>query len=332
MLREFRHFTIVLFFSISSVWSGAQEASLNIGEMERVVEQTAAKVLPSVVCLYSSQSGASGSGTIVSKDGLILTAAHVVINAEVMKVILQDGSEKEAVLLGANRSRDTALLRLTSDRMDWPHVKLAPSQELVVGQWLVAVGHAGGFDPVRSAPVRFGRVVSNNIGHFFTTDCALIMGDSGGPIFDLEGRLVGVNSSIGTTSRMKNDHAGISGIHDDWQRLLAGDRWGQMSLNPFASMERPVLGVRLEEDRRGVVYVKEVEPGSPASKAGLRPYDILVQVDDIPIRRIVDLQKSLILKKLGESVTVSYFRGERVKKVIVKLEAFQNVFPKIKER
>ena len=95
---------------------------------------------------------------------------------------------------------------------------MGASKPLEAGDWVIALGHSAGFDAGRTPPVRFGRVISKGPGNFLTTDCTLIGGDSGGPLFDLDGKIVGIHSSIGV-SLTNNNHAGIDGFREDWDRI-----------------------------------------------------------------------------------------------------------------
>src|SRR5690606_1630477 len=132
-------------------------------------------------------------------------------------VVFPDGKQVSGEVVGANFSKDIVMVRIT-DEGEWPFVERGAPRQLPAGGWVVALGHSAGFDPGRTPPVRFGRVVSKGPGNYLTTDCTLIGGDSGGPLFDLEGKLVGINSSIGR-SVQNNNHAGIDGFTEDWERL-----------------------------------------------------------------------------------------------------------------
>jgi serine protease Do len=266
--------------------------------------------------LVSESTGASGSGVVVTRDGLVLTAAHVVQGAEEMVVLFPDGKQARGKVLGANYTRDAAMVQI-KEGGNWPFVGRGESGKLEIGAWVVALGHSAGFDPARTPPVRFGRVVAKGPGTFLTTDCTLIGGDSGGPLFDLQGRVVGIHSSIGGALN-NNNHSGIDSFQEDWDRLLAGDVWGRLSLNPFANPDFPVLGIVMGLGGDGVP-VEEVVPGSPAAKAGLRAGDLVTALDGQAIRKGQDLQLALARRKAGEAVEVSVVRGERTLKVKVGL-------------
>ena len=180
-----------------------------------------ARCCPATVALLSERTGSSGSGVITTEDGLILTAAHVVQGAEEILVVFPDGKQVRGKVLGANYSKDIAMVQI-EETGKWPFVEMGASKQLEAGDWVIALGHSAGFDASRPPPVRFGRVISKGPGNFLTTDCTLIGGDSGGPLFGLDGKIVGIHSSIGQ-SLTNNNHAGIDGFREDWDRIHAGE-------------------------------------------------------------------------------------------------------------
>ncbi len=291
----------------------AAEPVRTLDELRGIEAQVMAvytKTLPTTVALLSDEAGSSGSGTLISGDGLIATAAHVVMGSEKVRVLFPDGQEHPGRVLGADFTKDVALVKIESaGKPKFPFVGLGRSAPLKVGDWVVALGHSAGFDPTRKPPLRFGRVVSTGPGEMLTTDCSLIGGDSGGPLFDLGGRLVGIHSSIGGAVN-NNNHAGIDALRDDWKRLMAGDTWGRLALNPLANPDTPVLGFVMGVGRGGVP-VEDVVAGSPAAKAGLRPGDILTPLNG---KRIMD-GKTLLVElahmKPGQQVEIGAMRGRR---------------------
>ncbi|MEM9236630.1 MAG: S1C family serine protease [Verrucomicrobiota bacterium] len=287
-------------------------------EIERKVTALAEKVMPSTVALLSEGTGASGSGVITSEDGLILTAAHVTDGVDEVLVVFPDGEQTEAEVLGSNYSKDIGMARIREEG-PWPFVEIGESKSLEAGDWVVAMGHSEGYDPARTPPLRFGRVVSDGPGNFLTTDCTLIGGDSGGPLFDLDGKVVGINSSIGQ-GLDNNNHAGIDGFREDWKRLLAGESWGELQLNPLANPERPVIGIMMGRERRdGGVPVERVTAGSPAAKAGLRQGDIIRSVDGTRVRGGRSLGMLLAKYSAGDTVKIGLQRGESTMEVEIEL-------------
>lgn len=290
----------------------AREPTRNLEDLARLeakVEEVSRKVLPATVALLSEKTGSSGSGVITTADGLILTAAHVVQGAEELLVVFPDGKQVRGKVLGANYSKDVAMVRIADDG-EWPFVEMGASKPLQAGDWVVALGHSAGFDANRPPPVRFGRVISKGPGNFLTTDCTLIGGDSGGPLFDLEGKIVGIHSSIGQ-SLTNNNHAGIDGFREDWDRMFAGEAWGELSLNPFANPEMPVLGIGMGMMRgiKGVI-VESVVHGSPAAAAGVRPGDVIRSLDGSAVRNAAELLQILAKRQAGDQVKLGLLRDE----------------------
>ncbi|HEY8990991.1 MAG TPA: trypsin-like peptidase domain-containing protein [Luteolibacter sp.] len=297
----------------------------DLAKLERQVSDVAAKVMPSTVALVADQVGASGSGVVVSEDGLILTAAHVVQGADTLQVVFPDGKEVTGKVLGANFSKDIAMVKITGGGK-WPAVARGESKPLQAGDWVFALGHSAGFDPARTPPVRFGRVVSKGPGNFLTTDCTLIGGDSGGPLFDLTGKIVGINSSIGM-SRMNNNHAGVDGFRDDWARLMTGEQWGKLTMNPFANPEKPVLGVGMGQDGRGGgVSVASVTPRSPAAAAGVKPGDIVVAFDGERLKDGRELLIQLAKRQPGDRIKLGLQRDGETREVSVTLARYDELY------
>jgi serine protease Do len=303
----------------------------DLRELEGRVQKVVEKVMPATVAIRSSEVGASGSGVIVNREGLILTAAHVIDGSEEVEIIFADGRQTRARVLGSNYSKDAGMAKII-DEGPWPFTELGESDALGAGDWVVAMGHSEGYDPARTPPIRFGRVVSEGPGNFLTTDCTLIGGDSGGPLFDLQGRLVAINSSIGE-SWENNNHAGIDGFKEDWERMEAGESWGELRLNPLANPERPVIGVVMGRERRdGGVPVQQVTPGTPAAKAGIRPGDIIRSVDGEKVRGGRSLGMLLAKYAAGDRVEIGIERGRQSLTFTLELMRMDELTEKLKPR
>jgi serine protease Do len=297
----------------------------DLAVLESRVQQVSKNAMPATVALLSEETGSSGSGVIATAEGLILTAAHVVQGADEILVVFPDGRQVPGVVLGANYSKDIAMVRI-KEKGQWPFVEMGSSKPLVAGDWVIALGHSAGFDAGRTPPVRFGRVVSKGPGNFLTTDCTLIGGDSGGPLFDLEGKIVGINSSIGL-SLTNNNHAGIDGFKDDWKRMLAGEAWGKLSMNPLANPEMPVLGIEMGLLRRGKgVPVVGVVAQSPSAAAGVRIGDVIESMDGTDIADGNVLLQVLAKKQAGDQVKLGVRRESRSLVLEVKLARREALF------
>lgn len=195
--------------------------------LERQVQNTYRRVVGTVVSVEAIKGKVAdtGSGTVVSADGIILTAAHAIGAATEFLVIFPDGKQAKARVLGANFNRDIGMLKLEGAG-PWPHVRIGDSRTIKPAEMLLAMGHAGGFDVHRPPPLRIGRSYSDTE-HFLVTDCVLVSGDSGGPLFNLRGEIVAIHSSIGKDLG-ENIHAPIHWAQESWERMRKGEKWGSL--------------------------------------------------------------------------------------------------------
>lgn len=204
---------------------------------------------------------AYGSGVIVTPQGLVLTAAHVAQGANIAcDIILPDGRVVRAKTLGLNRNLDAALIQIT-DPGTWPVASMAKADAAKMGQWCVATGHPGGYERGRKPVMRLGRILESS-DTVLVTDCTLVGGDSGGPLFDAAGQVIGIHSRIGGMLTA-NLHVPIGGFRRSWERLEKGESWGHL---PGQS---PFLGVRGSPET-DVARISEVFPDTPASRRNAR--------------------------------------------------------------
>lgn len=291
-------------------------------ERQARVREVVEKVIPAVVAITSDSPIGTGSGIIVSKDGLVLSAAHVTDvlehenQSKEVVILFADGRRGKAEILGANRTCDEAMLRITEPALeDWPYVELGDSDAVEKGEWVIALGHPGGYETHRPPPVRVGRVWHrDNYGAFFT-DCTLTGGDSGGALLNLEGKLVGIHSSIGGALTV-NRHVAIDQFRMDWDRLLKGEKWGQLALGQ-SDPDRPVMGVQLDEQGRNGLRILDVMPGGPGAQAGLRPDDVLVRFAGVEVKNYLHFLRLISRRQPGDKVEVVVRRGEVEQPVLV---------------
>jgi len=205
--------------------SSAVAAPKDLAELKAIeaqVQKMVAKVQP---CVVGVQIGSSrGSGVIVSEGGLVMTAGHVVGEpGREVTFFLADGKTTKGVTLGMFRNADAGLMKISDDKAKWPFVEKGRSADLQCGTWCVAIGHPLGYQPDRPAVIRIGRVLRAG-DTVIQTDCPLVGGDSGGPLFDLEGKVIGINNRIGSPTSM-NFHVPVDVYHDNWDRLANGESW-----------------------------------------------------------------------------------------------------------
>ena len=185
--------------------------------IERHVTNLVARVSPAVVALEIGS--AIGSGVVISPDGLVLTAGHVCGRPDRwVTFIFPDGRRVRGKTLGVDEDTDTGLARI-EDRGPWPHAPPGDLTSARPGDWTLALGHPGGFDRRRSLVVRLGRIIRLSPGTL-QTDCTISPGDSGGPLFDMFGHVIGIHNAI-SGSMAGNFHAPITDYYRAWTRLSA---------------------------------------------------------------------------------------------------------------
>lgn len=292
----------------------APDSVAELRAVEREVRGAVAKALPATVGVQVGMS--QGSGVIVSKDGLVLTAGHVIGEAgRDCTIILPDGKRLSGKTLGVNRDIDSGMIRITEERLgDLPLVERARSSELRPGQWVVALGHPGGYRPGRPPVVRVGRIIDTS-DYVIRTDTTLVGGDSGGPLVDLQGRLVGIHSRIGTSTTL-NLHVPVDTYRDTWDRLLAGDTWGGRLAGTMGRFRGPIIGITGADHERGCL-VESVAPDLPAARAGLRPGDVIARINGDVVEGLGGLQQLLSRRRPGEELSLEVLRDGKT--LVVKL-------------
>jgi serine protease Do len=286
----------------------------SVAELKAIQEQVKTVVKKVVPCTVNLRVGfAQGSGVIVSKDGYVLTAGHVSgRTGRDVVITLADGHQVKGKTLGGNRGIDSGLIKIT-DKGEWPFVDMGKSADLKQGEWCVAVGHPGGLQLRRTPVVRLGRLQRVEKGAL-VSDCTLVGGDSGGPLFDMEGRVIGIHSRIGMTLTF-NVHVPIDTFRETWDRLVASDIWG----GPFGQGGN--LGARaITKDKE--CRLISVETGSPAAKAGLKVDDVILKFDDKPVKTAGDLRKWVGEKRSGAEITLVTRRGKEKRTVKIQLGKF----------
>ena len=162
--------------------------------IQEAMQSNLSRAREATVCLQIGEG--SGSGVIVSPEGLVLTAAHVTGGVgEEVKVVMEDGTEYQGVSLGLNAKTDAAMLKII-DSGPFPFVEYDKVDATKLGDWVFSLGHSGGFDKARGINVRIGRLV-REAETTIQSDCMLIGGDSGGPLFDMTGKVIGIHSRVG---------------------------------------------------------------------------------------------------------------------------------------
>ena len=320
----------------------AEDEAAALDAYSQVVTRVAEVLLPSVASLRVGQDGwarGSGSAVAVSEDGFLVTSAHVVAGAAGGTAAFGDGRELPYEVRGIDRLSDLAVVRVSGGELQ--PARLGDADGLRVGQLVVAVGNPLGFAGSVSAGVisalgrslaaqsgRHARLVENVI----QTDAALHPGNSGGALADSTAAVIGINTAVvgpgigqglGLAVPVNGITLGIIGS------LMAGRRVRRAWLG-IGGGSRPLpprfargagLPARLGGGLSAGLEVTSVVAGSPAARAGIRPEDLILTIDDVPVAAIGELQRLLSADRIGRPVRVSLVRaGERLEKEVVPSE------------
>ncbi len=310
-------------------------------------EGTAARLLPSVVSVYRRQQtyfsdelqvSGQGSGVILTADGYIISNHHVVAEAQSVDVKLSDGRVLQAQLVGEDPISDLALLKVEATGL--PAAELADSDQLVIGEWVLAVGSPLGYESTlsigvvsaknRDLPGERGRAPL--IGAI-QTDAAINQGNSGGALANIHGQVVGINTQIASTT------GGSIGIgfaipansvkrFVDDIRKFGRPRHSDLGVLRFGRSEwlrDPGFADEIGPNppQQGLV-IWAVVPGSPLEKAGIGKLDVLIDIDGKPMATLDDYLTFLLKSEIGQTVSVKFWQKGQVKTVQIPLEEMQS--------
>jgi serine protease Do len=265
----------------------------------------------------------SGSGFIVSADGYILTNAHVVGDAEEITVRLTDRREFPARIIGADKRTDVAVIKI--DAKDLPVVRIGNPANLRTGEWVLAIGSPFGLDNTATAGIVSAKARSVGGGSpvpFIQTDVAVNPGNSGGPLFNLDGEVVGINSMIFSQS---GGYMGISfavPIDEAMQvreQLIATGKVVRGRIGVGVQDVDAALADSFQLDRPRGALVSFIEPGSPAEEAGVKPGDVVLGVNGKPIDQSAELSNAIADLKPGSKATLNVWRGGKQSDLPVKV-------------
>lgn len=259
-----------------------------------------------------------GSGFIISKDGLIVTNNHVVKDAQSVTVKLSDGTQLDAKVLGTDPLTDIALLKVEADK-PLPTVEFGSSAEMRPGDEVIAMGSPFGLGGTVTAGIVSAKnrdIHSGPYDAYIQTDAAINRGNSGGPLFNTEGKVIGVNTaifspdggSVGIGFAIPSDIVKkvVADLQDDG-KIDRG--WLGVQIRPMSEEVAQVLGY---DKGRGAV-IDEVMPDSPAQKAGLKPGDIVLKFDDTEIAELRDLTRAVGAADPGSRHEIEILRkGEKM--------------------
>lgn len=277
----------------------------------------------------------TGSGFILSADGRIITNAHVVEGADVVQVTLKDGRTFEGQVLGVDPVTDVAAVKINATNL--PTVTLGRSDELIPGQWAIAIGNPLGLDNTVTAGIisATGRS-SSDVGipdrrvRFIQTDAAINPGNSGGPLLNDRGEVIGINTAIRADAQGLGFAIPIETASRISKQLF--DK-GQAE-HPYLGIQMVDLSPELKEQinqeksfgmtltRDRGVLILQVMDDSPAGSAGIRPGDIIAKINNVAVETASDVQEQVEVSQVGEVVSMEILRGETTQVLQVRPIAF----------
>ncbi len=281
---------------------------------------------------YGQPRSGTGSGVIYTADGYILTNNHVVEFADEFEVTLHDNREFKARLVGRDETTDMAVIKI--DATNLPAFELANSDDVKVGEWVLAVGNP--FDLTSTVTAGIVSAKGRNIGiiknrgaieSFIQTDAAVNPGNSGGALVDVSGRLIGINSAIATPNGV---FAGYSfAIPINMARKIADD------LIKYGVFKRAYLGVDIADMDENIakewkmnfvngIAVFYADPNGSAASSGIQEKDVILKIDGRDVHTVPELQEVIGRTKVGDSVNVSVLRDGKIREISVKLRSKAN--------
>jgi serine protease Do len=262
-----------------------------------------------------------GSGFIISADGYVLTNAHVVEAADEITIKLNDKREFKAKVIGADKKTDIALLKI--DAAGLPSVKIGDPSRLRVGEWVIAIGSPFGFESTVTAGIVSAKgrsLPQENFVPFIQTDVAVNPGNSGGPLFNMRGEVVGINSQIYSRT------GGFMGLSFAIPIDVAMEV--QQQLRATGKVTRGRIGVGIQPVTKDMAesfglpkpagaLVNAVEPGSPAEKAGIQVSDVILRFDGKPVNSADDLVRMVGNTKPGTKSQIQVWRAKATRDLTI---------------
>ncbi len=247
-----------------------------------------------------------GSGVVVHEDGYVVTNAHVVEEAKNIKVIFSNGDEFPGTVIKADQGKDLALLKIQTDKK-LPFVHLGRSDDLMIGETVVAIGNPYGYSNTLTTGVisAVGRdiLVSEDfwLRGLIQTDAPINPGNSGGPLFNINGDLIGINTAIKAGAENIGFSIPVDTLADNLRQMLMPEELRRVRLGLNVGRIKTTGG------RTGLVIDSVAQP-SPAYDAGLSKGDIILAVDGHKLANIIDFYVTMMGKKVGEPITIEYIR------------------------
>lgn len=263
----------------------------------------------------------SGSGVIISADGYIVTNNHVVADADELTVTLNDNKEYSARIIGTDKASDLALIKI--DGKNLPAITIANSDDIKVGEWVLAVGNPFNLTNTVTAGIVSAKARSlyqNGVESFIQTDAAINPGNSGGALVNTRGELIGINAMLYSQTGSFSGY-GFAIPTSIMNKVVA-------DLKQYGTVQRALIGIRGQDVKNYVdakkdkgedidlgtmegIYVAKVTEESAAEEAGMKEGDVITAIDGKPVNKMAELQEVLAKKRPGDKVTVTYLRDKK---------------------
>ncbi len=259
----------------------------------------------------TSQGQGTGTGSIITADGYIVTNNHVVEDGNQISVTLSDGRNFPAKLIGREPANDIAVIKI--EGQNFPTVKIGDSSKVEVGDWVVAIGNALGLRGGSSVTAGIISALHRSVDELtdlIQTDAAINPGNSGGPLLNLNGELIGINTAVATSpvDGGAAQNIGFALSINQVKPLIDGFISGNPVVRPYMGVNlvnvTPVVAGRYGLKVKEGVLISDVAASSPAAKAGFKAGDVIVEMDGKPVTASADLNSILLTKKPGDTVSV----------------------------
>jgi serine protease Do len=281
--------------------------------------------------MYSSPSEGLGSGFFFEDQGYILTNAHVVQGADTIEVTLKDEKTPlPAKLIGIDKELDVAIIKIETSEKIQP-LKLGDSDKARIGEWVIAIGNPYGLDhtvtmgiiSAKGRPISTNGSSSNSYDNMIQTDAAINPGNSGGPLLNLKGEVIGINTAVSSTGQGLSFAIPINTVKEVLNELKTKGKisrpWMGVTLQDIRAVDTRVKSYLGLEKNEGVL-INSVLRNSPASKAGLKRWDLILELDRQPVSSLEDFLKMLRKHKVGDKITLLIQRYEDLTTIEVTLE------------
>lgn len=263
----------------------------------------------------------SGSGVIISTDGYIVTNNHVVADADELTVTLNDNKEYSARIIGTDKASDLALIKI--DGKNLPAITIANSDDIKVGEWVLAVGNPFNLTNTVTAGIVSAKARSlyqNGVESFIQTDAAINPGNSGGALVNTRGELIGINAMLYSQTGSFSGY-GFAIPTSIMNKVVA-------DLKQYGTVQRALIGIQGQDVKNYVdakkdkgedvdlgtmegIYVAKVSEESAAEEAGMKEGDVITAIDGKPVGKMAELQEVLAKKRPGDKVSVTYLRDKK---------------------